>query len=148
MRNRVKKLLEDRDIQELLKDRKFKEVISKCFDDGHYSDTVELLNILKGINIYINDSKLPKGFLFLRDIIGKKVKLVAVDSELWEDDPEDEEAYRALVGSTGTILNATIYEYDPTLSDEENFTNTYWSVDFGVDGILDGMHGSYFKLLN
>ena len=148
MRNRVKKLLEDRDIQELLKDRKFKEVISKCFDDGYYSDTVELLNILKGINIYINDSKLPKGFLFLRDIIGKKVKLVAVDSELWEDDPEDEEAYRSLIGSTGTILNTTIYEYDPTLSDEENFTNNYWSVDFGADGILDGMHGSYFKLLN
>ena len=148
MREQIRKLLKDSKIQELLNHHEFKQVLNICFgENNQYFDTKELIEILQNSGIKIEDKDLPEGYIFIKNIIGKKVKLSHIDSSLWEDDPRDKQTFTRLLGSIGEVKNYSLAYYDPSKNYKENFNNSYWDIE--LDGNLyEGIYGGYFTLLN
>ena len=144
----ILKFLQQKSVQDMLAQGDFKELFKLANEKLSFHQMEGFLDILRQSGIYFSEGDLPQAFKFVSSMIGRRVRMDRVDSELWEEDPEDEQLYRDLLGHVGTVTDVVYGEYDPSLSDEENFyENYYWEI--WIDGTeLSGFHGSYFKLMN
>lgn len=144
----ILKFLQQKSVQDMLAQGDFKELFKLANEKLSFHQMEGFLDILHQSGIYFSESDLPQAFKFVSSMIGRRVRMDRVDSELWEEDPEDEQLYRDLLGHVGTVTDVVYGEYDPSLSNEENFyENYYWEI--WIDGTeLSGFHGSYFTLLN
>lgn len=144
----ILKFLQQESVQDILAQGDFKELFEIANEKLSFHQMEGLLDILHQSSVYFSENDLPQAFKFVKSMISRKVRLDRVDSELWEDDPEDEQLYRDLLGHVGIVSDVVYGEYDPSLSDEENFyENYYWEI--WIDSTeLSGFHGSYFKLMD
>lgn len=149
MNKAILQFLQDTSAQDLIAQNNFVELFKFANTNLSFHQMEELLDILKQAGVYFDQQDLPREFVFIRSMIGRKVRLDHVDSELWEDDPEDENEFRRLLGHTGVVMDYTFGEYDSSMTDQENFQeNFYWDVQIDGKEDLMGLHGSYFTLMN